>query len=147
MLADIAAKERELKTLKIDLDRKENELTQKTAAVSYGPSRLTLWAGCDRVRASARMFAEVHMLTGASSFFWSSVVPSSLPVTPLCLGSLLSFTLPLQNRQIPPLPASGAIRLLCFSSRPLLQPHPLFPRSAKLRSTSPGTRCPSRCFT
>ena len=34
MLADIAAKERELKTLKIDLDRKENELTQKTAAVS-----------------------------------------------------------------------------------------------------------------
>jgi hypothetical protein len=34
VLAEIAAKERELKTLKIDLDKKENELTQKNAAVS-----------------------------------------------------------------------------------------------------------------
>lgn len=34
VLTEIASKERELKAMKIDLDKKENELAQKNAAVS-----------------------------------------------------------------------------------------------------------------
>lgn len=134
---DIATKERELKTLRFQIDKTENELVQKSAAVST-----RLLTGTDSGLLRSRVARALDHSSRSLTSPFPRLVRSSPTAMPLSLVLLPYCTLPsLLNLWTILLVETPC---LCFLLSP--QQRPCLP-SARLPSTSSETRRRDRCST